>query len=293
MVSAPPAIPAWAPPERTLDLPGRGELWVRDSGDQGDGRPAIVLLHGWAVTSDLNWFTAYESLARHHRVIALDHRGHGRGLRPRGGIVHLPDCADDTAAALDALGVERATPVGYSMGGAVAQLLWYHHRDRVDGLVLCATSRHFQGGPISDVLYRSQRLLASVAHGADAPARRMLAARIDRRVADDEHAEWMRSELRRTDPAAALSAMSSVGRFRSSNWIARVDVPAAVLVHTRDRTVPPRRQRGLADAIPGAARYDIEAPHDAVVTQAATYVPLLTAAVEGVTGAGDGPGGTV
>ena len=47
----------------------------------------------------------------------------------------LEDCADDIAALLAALGVDRCIAVGYSMGGPIAQLLWQRHPHLVDGLV--------------------------------------------------------------------------------------------------------------------------------------------------------------
>src|SRR5262249_60031042 len=102
------------------------------------GAPAIVLLHGWTATADLNWFMCYEGLAEHYRVIAPDHRGHGRGIRSRRSF-RLRDCADDAAALCAALGIEQYVAVGYSMGGIVAQLMWHRHRDAVRGLVLAAT----------------------------------------------------------------------------------------------------------------------------------------------------------
>lgn len=287
MTSAGAPAPGWLPPETTVDLGPRGTAWARDTGPADDGRPTLLLLHGWAVTADLNFFTAYRRLADDHRVIAMDHRGHGRGIRPPGGRVRLSDCADDAEAVLSGLGVDRATVVGYSMGGAVAQLLWRRHPERVQGLVLCATARHFQGGPLTDVWYRSQGALATVAHRADAPARRILEARVARRLADEPEAAWMREQLLRTDPSAALSAMSSLGRFRSSSWIQEVSVPAAVLVHGRDRTVPTRRQEQLARAIPGAHRHEIDGPHDAIVTTPERYVPTLVAAIAQVTGVSD------
>ncbi len=281
----------WLPPGGPLDLPGRGTTFVRDSGGPPDA-PVLLLLHGWAVTADLNWFPAYRRLAEHHRVVALDHRGHGRGIRPTDGIVTLPECADDAVAVLDALGIERAVAVGYSMGGAVAQLVWHRHPERVSGLVLASTARHFQGGPISDLWYRSYTPLAHLSHRADGPARRLVAARVDRRVRGDERAEWMRSELQRVSPAGLLSSMRSVGRFRSNRWIGDVDMPAAVIVTTRDRTVPARNQRRLAAAIPGATRIDVEGPHDSIVTRTDTYVPALVEACRAVTdgsAAGAGP----
>ena len=70
------------PPGAAMLLPGRGTTFVRTvTGPVG--APTVVLLHGWTATADLNWFTCYEALGEHFRVVALDHRGHGRGIRSR------------------------------------------------------------------------------------------------------------------------------------------------------------------------------------------------------------------
>ncbi|HYD08770.1 MAG TPA: alpha/beta hydrolase, partial [Acidimicrobiales bacterium] len=123
-----------------VTLPRRGRTWVRDTG--GDG-PVVLLLHGWTANADLNWFSCFGPLARAgSRVVALDHRGHGRGIRTLRRF-RMRDCADDAAALLDVLDVPSAIVVGYSMGGAVAQLLWRRHPSKVDGLVLCATAPVF------------------------------------------------------------------------------------------------------------------------------------------------------
>ncbi|MET0578619.1 MAG: alpha/beta fold hydrolase, partial [Ilumatobacteraceae bacterium] len=61
------------------------------------GAPVVVLLHGWTATADLNFHTCYEALGEHYRVLAFDHRGHGRGIRSRRKF-RLEDCADDVAA---------------------------------------------------------------------------------------------------------------------------------------------------------------------------------------------------
>ena len=268
----------WLPPGRTVELPGIGTTFVRDSGGP-DGAPVVLLLHGWAVTADLNFFTAYPSLAEQYRVVALDHRGHGRGVRPASGIVRLPDCADDAVAVLDSLDIDRAIVLGYSMGGAIAQLVWHRHPDRVAGLVLASTARHFQGGPISDLWYRSYTPLAHAVHRVPAPADALVRWRVDRRVRDAERGAWMRTELERVSPSGLLSSMRSVGRFRSTRWIGSVDVPTSVIVTTRDRTVPARRQRGLAAAIDTAEAFEVEGPHDAIVTRADAYLPVLDQAV--------------
>lgn len=277
----------WLPTGGPVELPGRGTTFVRDSGG-GDDAPVLVLLHGWAVTADLNWFAAYPVLAERYRVIAMDHRGHGRGIRPKGGRVRLSDCADDVAALLDVLGIDEAVIVGYSMGGAIAQLVWRRHPERVAGLVLCSTARHFQGGPVSELWYRSYTPLAVVADAWSGAAQTMVRWRVDRRVASDPRADWMRSELERADPAGLLSSMRSLGRIRSNAWIGEVDVPVAVIITTKDRTVPTHNQRKLAGAIGSdrgrvAATFAVEGPHDSIVSRTDQYLPELLAAAETVT----------
>ena len=91
--------------------------------------------------ADLNWWTVYDDLAaRGNRVIALDHRGHGRGLRTPEQF-RLVDCAHDAAATSRAeLGCTWVTAVGYSMGGPITQLLAREHPQLVDGVVCCATA---------------------------------------------------------------------------------------------------------------------------------------------------------
>lgn len=278
----------WLPPGGPVELPGRGTTFVRDSGARA-GAPALVLLHGWAVTADLNWFAAYPALTERYRVVTIDHRGHGRGIRPQAGKVRLSDCADDVAALLDVLGIDQAVIVGYSMGGAIAQLVWRRHPERVAGLVLCSTARHFQGGPITGLWYRSYTPLATVANVFSGPAQAFVRKRVEHRVASDERADWMRSELERADPAGLLTSMRSVGRIRSNRWIGEVDVPAAVIVTTKDRTVPTRNQRKLVQAVGAdvdrhAATYEVVGPHDSIVTRTDQYIPKLLDAVATVTG---------
>src|SRR5438105_8295167 len=105
------------PPGRHVELPGRGTTFIREVGPPD--APALFLLHGLSASADLNWFASFNSLARPYRVVALDQRGHGRGIRLRGRTFRLEDCADDVAALADVLGIEDIIPVGYSMGGAV------------------------------------------------------------------------------------------------------------------------------------------------------------------------------
>lgn len=285
---APGFAPHGLPPGRPVELPGRGTTFAYDVGDPS-ARHAFVLLHGWTVTAAVNWFPSFRPLTALGRVIALDHRGHGRGIRTRSRF-RLADCADDAAALCEVLGVERVVPVGYSMGGPVAQLMWHRHRDLVEGLVLCATSRNFTGRAPRD------RAIAGVSLGLSLAARatpyavrrqmteRVLATRYD----DSPVAEWVRSELRSNDLRMVVEAGRAIGAFSSRDWIGDCDVPAAVVLTLHDLAVPPVRQRRLAQAIPGATLHPVDGGHDVCVVQPERFVPALLDAAGTVIERADG-----
>ncbi len=214
----------------------------------------MVLLHGWTVSADLNWFTAYEALGRRYRVLAIDHRGHGRGIRSRRRF-RLADCADDVAALCEHLGIERVIPVGYSMGGPIALLTWHRHRDLVDGLVLCATAPYFRGSGPESTLFSMLPLVANAARLTPQALRHRVASRLlGTRTDDTDIGRWARAEIVRSDAAAVADAGASLGRFDARPWLHEIDVPTAVVRTLQDNAVPPHRQTMLAEHIPDAAR---------------------------------------
>lgn len=99
----------------------------------GSGEP-LVLIHGAWMNIDNNWAGLMPTLARDHKVIALEMQGHGR-TSDRDTPITYEGMADDVAAALDALKVEKADVFGYSMGAGVALQLAIRHPEKVDRLV--------------------------------------------------------------------------------------------------------------------------------------------------------------
>jgi 3-oxoadipate enol-lactonase len=277
--------PVDLPPGRLVDLPGRGRTCVIDVPGP-PGAPVVILLHALATTAALSWYPSMAALSEHYRVIAFDQRWHGRGIRAAKFV--LEDCADDAVAVADALGVDRFMVVGYSMGGAVAQLVWRRHRNRLDGLVLAATARNFRG-KVTERLWFSftKAAMTRWGEGVRQRAERLAAtlAELPNGLRADEPkvGPWAMTEFRSTSAWTMLAAIDEIGRFDSSAWIRRVDVPTSVIVATRDRFIPTRRQRRLAASIPGAMVYDVTGNHAALVLGAEEFVPVLVTACRSVT----------
>jgi 3-oxoadipate enol-lactonase len=283
------------PPGRRVRLPGRGTTYVRELAGP-PGAPALVLLHGLGATAALNWFACFEPLSEHFRVIAIDQRGHGRGVRPSLTGFRLEDAADDVASLADTLELATFVCVGYSMGGPVSQLAWRRHPDRVAGLVLCATATSFRGFRRPDF---AQAVLArAVMTGGLATAavamrmvptavrRQMVRSGVRRRGNERGMPPWAVDELAHNDPACLLEAARALAQFSSTRWIAEARVPACVVVTSRDNLVPPSRQRAMAAALPMATSIEVAGDHVVCGTNPGLFVPALVQACRRVTSTG-------
>jgi 3-oxoadipate enol-lactonase len=264
------------PPARTLSVRGRGEFFLRDSG--GDG-PAVMLLHGWLATADLNWWPIYGPLQEAgYRVVAIDHRGHGRGLRAMVPF-RLADCAADAAAVMRQLGAAPGLVVGYSMGGAIAQLVARDHPDVVHGLVLSGTAQHWQDRRTRN----SFRLLGLMGLLLSVAPRASYRAGLRRSgIRESKDTAWLQAELMRHLARDMAEAGRELGRFDSRAWLGSVNAPVAVLVTTRDELVPPRKQRALAEAAQ-AQVFEIPLTHMDVGRPLTGYAAVLLDALAAVT----------
>jgi 3-oxoadipate enol-lactonase len=241
-----------------------------------------MLLHGLSATALLNWGPSLAPLGRGFRVVAPDHRGHGRGLPVRGRF-RLEVCADDTVAIADALGIERFIAVGYSMGGPVAQLAWRRHQDRVAGLVLCATAASFADTRQRQAAAALGPLLTLAAKLAPSEMWQDVARKRLEGVGDPLLRLAIQNEVANTDAAAVVQAAEALAHFDSRPWLAEIDVPTAVVITTADAHVPLERQRALAEAIPGATTWTVAADHYACVARSDLFVPTLFEACRAVT----------
>ncbi|RMH83348.1 MAG: alpha/beta fold hydrolase [Actinomyces sp.] len=261
------------PPLEHVEVVGRGRVGVRRVAGP-PGAPTVVLLHGWTVTAAVNWHTVFVPLADHLTVLAPDLRGHGDGIRDRRRF-RLEDAADDVAALADTLGLDRVVVAGYSLGGAVAQLVWRRHPSRVAGLVLAAT---FARQALTRPERVALRTLAGVGRASRLVGRRrqlrMLDALARRWSTGPDRPPWYMAEVRRGSVPHLLEAAGAIAAFDATGWIGEVGVPTGILITDRDEVVAPDRQHRLAALVPHARLAHLDADHDACVTDP-RFVPAF------------------
>ncbi|HEY8258982.1 MAG TPA: alpha/beta fold hydrolase [Gemmatimonadales bacterium] len=111
-----------------------GKLVV-DDGGTATGAGPVLFTHSLAGTAG-HWTAQLDHARRSRRAVAFDLRGHGGSEPPRNGEYGITALADDIGAVADALGIERFTLVGHSMGAGVALAYAGAHPQRVVRLLL-------------------------------------------------------------------------------------------------------------------------------------------------------------
>jgi pimeloyl-ACP methyl ester carboxylesterase len=216
----------------------------------GEGEP-LVLLHGLGLTGDAFRYVV-PWLAETCRLIVPDLRGHGRNTHVPGPCT-TEAMAADLESVLDDLGITSAHVLGYSHGGAVAQVFARNHPERVRSLMLVSTYAvqrvtwwqrllgHASPGMINRLGTRPfagmVRLSRSSGGGrrlsvqAAALAARMLAENNRHRLCD---------------------ALRQSARFDSRAWLDALQVPTLVVAGDADHIIVPHQAEDLARRIPGA-----------------------------------------
>jgi 3-oxoadipate enol-lactonase len=220
----------------------------------GEG-PAVLLIAGQGMTVD-GWWATIPILARSFRVIAFDNRDTGTSSRsPWPYPVAL--MADDAVAVLDAAGEQQAHVYGISLGSLVAQEMALRHSDRVQALVLGASSAGgfaaYKPAPTSasqTFLVRAGTMTPEEAEWAAIPytyAEQTRRLHPDRIVADIAHRVSSPPEpLGYMHQAAAVAAHDAYERLN------QISAPTLVVHGEEDVFIPPANALVLAEKIPGA-----------------------------------------
>ncbi len=229
--------------------------------ENGSGAP-LVLLPGLGMRAE-HWAPHLPILSAGRRVIALDVRGGALSDCPPGPY-ETQQMAEDTALALDRLGIESADLLGFSMGGFVAQWFALRHRARVRRLVLALTAlrpsargcarlqlelRLREDPALHELHFRELFLWLFDDRTFERPGAvdRLVAAALEQAPA--ESLEGIRGRV-----AACLA-------HDATAWAREIRVPTLVLGATRDLIYPPADTAALAAAIPGARHELVEGAH--------------------------------
>ena len=223
-------------------------LHVRET---GSGR-AVVLLHAFPLSSAM-WLSQRESLSGSCRVVTPDQRGFG-GSPLGDDAPSLDAVADDVAALVDSLGLERIVLGGISMGGYVAMAFLRRHADRVAALILADTKA--TADPPAARANRERIAAAVTADGAstvlvDEVLPTLLGATT---AAERPHVTGRVKALVQAAPAPAVAwaQRAMAARPDSFDTLRATPVPTLVVVGAEDTLSPPADARAMADAMTGA-----------------------------------------
>lgn len=237
----------------TLEIDGERIHYI----DRGAG-PAVLFIHGFG-GSVFSWRYAIETLSADHRVIALDLPGFGASDRNPALYYAHQRHAERAVRLLDTLGIQRATIVGHSMGGGIAQRVAATFPERVERLVLVASvdaSAPFDRRRSSSrggLALSALEFLFRFAPSAAFIGRRMTRAMVhDHTVLTPDFVAGYIQPLRTPGTAACLRRLTEDTRDEPPVDLGRISAPTLLIAGEHDRVVPLGTSRHLANHIPGA-----------------------------------------
>jgi 3-oxoadipate enol-lactonase len=219
----------------------------------GAGAP-VLLVMGLGMSATGWWRTVPVLAATGLRVLTLDNRGAGRSDRPPGPYTTAV-MADDAVAVLDATAVRRAHVYGISLGGMIAQQIALRHPDRVQRLVLGATTPGGPGaipadGETLEFFQRRGQMPAEEAVWASVPYNYSRRTRV-------QHGERIVQDIRQRlrypiEPEPYAAQLAAALGHVAHDRLARIRAPTLVVHGQEDVMVPPANGRLLAGLIPEA-----------------------------------------
>jgi pimeloyl-ACP methyl ester carboxylesterase len=249
----------WPSLQKPLEVDGQ-RVNVLDTGGGGD---ALLFLHGWAS----NWQIFLLNIAAFmdtHRVISLDLPGFGASEMPDGEL-SIQGYARTVDGVCDALGVERASVVGNSMGGFIGAELALSFGTRVDRLVLVSAA-----GLSTERLARRPLLAAARAVSSGMPyATRFESAVVRRRRLRRAAMQWVIRYPEKLSVPLAQELVLSAGKpgfvdglaaimdYSYRDRLPEIDIPVLIVWGRNDLLVPVGDAARYAELIGDNARVEI------------------------------------
>jgi len=231
------------------------------SDGQASDIETLLFLHGlggdWT-----NWRPQLDAFSATHRCISWTLPGYGDSP-PLDADLTWPAIADAAVALLDHYDIATATVVGLSMGGYIAQQLALDHADRLDKLVLVATSSAFAGGSKSpgNAEFR-KKYLASRLEPLDAgktPAD--LAPTVAGMLVSDDAApgalENCVASMSRISPSAYRNALALLVTWDVDDRLTEITTPTLCIAGELDKTAPPKGLQRIATKVANGTYHEI------------------------------------
>jgi pimeloyl-ACP methyl ester carboxylesterase len=233
------------------------KLEVRTAGP-ADAARTFVFTHGWTNDRRVWGAVAQRLVDDGHRVVVWNQRGHGGSTGGDDGYT-IEAIGADVRAVLEQLDLRQAVLVGHSMGGMATMSFltqFPEERDRVAGIALVSTASGgvgVNGGAIGERIAthmishpRLERVMESASVGP------MLVRNTVGRTPAGSHLDAVRELFVATPPEVRAGFLGAMTRMDLTEGLAELDVPAIVIVGSRDRLTPPRLARHLVRSLPGA-----------------------------------------
>ncbi len=234
----------------------------------GTGSPAVLLTDGIGCAGYI-WRFLRPELARRHRVIHWNYRGHGQSEAPADPArVSLADCVDDLLVVLDAAGEQRVVVVGHSMGVQVALETHRLQPERVAGLVLVCGSPGRALDAIHDVPFAAAALPYAQAAVARFPGisrllfRSMVPTEValklaltfevnQKLVAREDLVRYL-DDLADVDPSLFVKLLASAAQSDATDHLPSIAKPTLIIAGEQDAFTPMWLSVKMHAAIPGS-----------------------------------------
>ena len=260
-------------PQRTVQV---GDISVAVQ-EYGEGEP-LLIVNG--TTQSLGfWAEVAPVLAARHRVITYDLRGMG-GSERGSGEISVASLAADARGLLEALGVERAHVLGYSLGSAIAQELALADPERVASLVLYCTwgrTDGFQRAVITGLAHPWRTGDLEAALGA-------LGIAFSPQLLDSPEFGELVEQLLPLFPSTEQQIRTTVEQWDADlahdtlDRLGGITAPTLVIAGEQDLLTPPWHGRQVAEAIPGARMELFTGPgssHALGVERVEEFLPMV------------------
>jgi pimeloyl-ACP methyl ester carboxylesterase len=250
----------------------------------GTGNP-VVLIAGFA-SGAWQWFKQIDDLSQNFRVITFDARGISRSKFEAGETVSITEIADDICEILDELKIEKASILGTSFGGFVAQDFALRYPERLNKLILACTSF----GGKNHVLPHNVEVLTAFAstenlNSAERIRRFMIPAFTKNFIENNFEIveQTCRLRLQNIVPESVyLQQLQSATTFDVEAQVSQIKAETLIITGDSDQVVPIENSMNLLTLIPNASFKFIEnSGHLFFIEQAEKFNKIVTEFVIG------------